>query len=202
MKKTIFIMLSLSLILAVVTSSCKQEAKGEASGTNDNPEEIVEPTSAEEVPVQASPRMESSGKVDGVNINIDYGSPSVKGREIWGGLEPYGKVWRAGANETTNIEFSADVMVNGKPLVAGKYGFFLIPIEGEEWIAIFNEEWSRELHGAWGAFGYKQEKDVLRIDVSPEWADEVMEQLTYTVVKNGFEFGWEKARISFEVKSK
>ena len=150
---------------------------------------------------QASPRKQSSGKVDGVTINIDYGSPGVKGRKIWGGLESYGKVWRAGANETTSVEFSADVTVNGKPIPAGKYGFFLIPNENETWVAIFNEEWSRELHGAWGAFGYKSEKDVLRLDVTPEWSEDVMERLEYKVVDKGFDFGWEKARIKFEVKS-
>ena len=150
---------------------------------------------------QASPRKQASGEVDGVSVNIDYGSPSVKGREIWGGLEPYGKVWRAGANETTSIEFTDDVTVNGKSLPAGKYGFFIIPHEEGEWIVIFNEEWSRELHGAWGAFGYKQEKDVLRLDVMPEWSKENMESLEYKVEGDMVKFGWEKLRITLEIKA-
>ena len=150
---------------------------------------------------QASPRKKASGEIDGVTVNIDYGSPSVKGREIWGGLEPYGKVWRAGANETTNFEFSDDVTINGKSLPAGKYGFFIIPDEEGDWVVIFNEEWSRELHGAWGAFGYKQEKDVLRLDIKPEWSKENMESLEYKIVEDEVKFGWEKLRITLNIKA-
>ena len=192
------------IMLAFVSISCKQEAKGKDITSQVGSSEAIEIDTNEsaEEPVQASPRKQSSGDVDGVTISIDYGSPAVKDRTIWGELEGYGKVWRAGANETTAIEFNADVMVNGKFLPAGKYGFFLIPIEGEAWIAIFNEDWSQELHGAWGAFGYKQEKDVLRIDVTPDWEKESMERLEYTVSKKGFDFGWEKARIKFEITSK
>ena len=205
MKKVLVSLLSCSILLSVAFTGCRQVAKGEDSDSEAQPEESVEITEiAEEgeTPVQASPRKQSTGKIDGITVNVDFGSPSVKGRKIWGGLEGYEKVWRAGANQTTSIEFSGDVTVNGKALPAGKHAFFLIPYEEDAWIAIFNEEWSQEEHGAWGAFGYKQEKDVLRIDVTPDWSDEVMESLEYKVVKDGIEFGWEKARIKLLVKSK
>jgi len=206
MIRSIHTLLSISIVmlLFVTANSCKQEAKGEESTSNEAETKEADPdieNETEEVLTQASPRKQASGQVDGITINIDYGSPSVKGRKIWGGLESYGKVWRAGANETTSIEISAAAKINGESIPAGKYGFFIIPMEEGKWIGVFNEEWSRELHGAWGAFSYKLEKDVLRVDVSPEWAKEVMETLEYKVTDSGFEFVWEKVRIKFEVQA-
>src|SRR5438067_13264250 len=87
----------------------------------------------------ASPRDSVSGKAAGSTITINYGSPSVKGRKIWGGLEAYGKVWRAGANEATTFTTTKDIKVEGKPLAAGTYGFFLIPNENGTWTVIFNK---------------------------------------------------------------
>ena len=78
---------------------------------------------------QKSPRLQAKGTVNGANIVIDYGAPSVKGRTIWGGLEKYGAVWRAGANENTTIAFSHDAKVNGQQLPAGTYGLHIIPFE-------------------------------------------------------------------------
>jgi len=202
MKKAFILAISIAILFAFTTAGCKQEAKGGDTTSEIKSEEEVSTENEEDAPPQASPRKQASDNIGDLAISIDYGSPAVKGRVIWGELEGYGKVWRAGANETTSIEFSADVMVNGNPLPAGKYGFFLIPIEGEAWVAIFNEEWSQELHGSWGAFGYKQEKDVLRVDVTPEWVKESMERLEYTVNDSGFAFAWEKARINFEITSK
>ena len=202
MKKAFILAISIAILFAFTTAGCKQEAKGGDATSEIKSEEEVSTENEEDAPPQASPRKQASDNIGDLAISIDYGSPAVKGRVIWGELEGYGKVWRAGANETTSIEFSADVMVNGNPLPAGKYGFFLIPIEGEAWVAIFNEEWSQELHGSWGAFGYKQEKDVLRVDVTPEWVKESMERLEYTVNDSGFAFAWEKARINFEITSK
>jgi hypothetical protein len=200
MKKAFILAISIAVLFAFTTAGCKQEAKGgDATDQVKNEEDVDLEESEEEAPTQASPLKQASGDIEDLTISIDYGSPAVKGRVIWGELEGYGKVWRAGANETTSIEFSSDVIVNGNPLPAGKYGFFLIPIDGEAWVAIFNEEWSQELHGSWGAFGYKQEKDVLRIDVTPEWVKESLERLEYTVNDTGFTFAWEKARIKFEI---
>ncbi len=143
-----------------------------------------------------SPRQQASGEISGVAITVDYGSPAVKGRTVWGDLEPYGKVWRAGANETTSIELSGDVTVNGNDLAAGKYAIFMIPNENEGWVVIFNKGWD-----AWGAFSYAEDQDVLRISVTPEWSDDVVERLTY-YVDGGLKFAWEKARINLEVKAK
>src|SRR6187549_2507951 len=84
-----------------------------------------------------SPPGTATGKVNGATITINYSSPSVKGRKIWGDLVPYGQTWRAGANEATTFETDKEIMVEGKSLPAGKYAFFTIPGE-KEWVIIFN----------------------------------------------------------------
>lgn len=95
---------------------------------------------------------------------VAYSRPAVNGRVIWGGLVPYGRVWRAGANEPTTIAFDRDVTINGKPLVAGTYALFVLP-EQKAWTFIF----SRNTKG-WGAFGYNDKDDALRVTVKPEKA--------------------------------
>ena len=190
------------LILFTVASCGKKAAESAEEATDAVATEVSnEEEAGEEEQQVASPRKQASGNIDGVAVNVDYGSPAVKDREIWGGLEAYGKVWRAGANETTSMEFDKDVTINGESLPAGKYGFYLIPNEEGAWVAIFNEEWSREEHDSWGAYNYKQDKDVLRVDVEPTWADDVQERLMYSVGDGSVNFAWEKARVSLEVKS-
>jgi len=143
---------------------------------------------------QKSPRLQAKGTVNGANIVIDYGAPSVKGRTIWGGLEKYGAVWRAGANENTTVTFDKDVKVNGKDLPAGKYGFFIIPNETGEWVVIFSKK-----NDAWGAFSYAESDDALRLMVQPETLSEVQEQLMYAVDNSGIVFAWEKVQIHLDV---
>ena len=142
-----------------------------------------------------SPRQQANGKIDGVAITVDYGAPSVKGRTIWGGLEPYDKVWRAGANENTTVSFDKNVIINGQPLPAGKYGFFIIPKEHGDWIVIFNKK-----NDEWGAFSYKQEEDALRVALTPQFTTDVQEQLKYSVADNAIGFAWEKVRLNIPVK--
>jgi len=139
-----------------------------------------------------SPRMQAEGEVFGSNTVVDYGAPSVKGREIWGGLEAYGKVWRAGANENTTIEFDKDVKINGKKLAAGKYGFFIIPNENSDWVLIFNKK-----NDAWGAYDYKEKDDAVRVNVTPIFVDDVQEMLQFRIGENTIMFAWEKVRIAF-----
>ncbi|MEP6646656.1 MAG: DUF2911 domain-containing protein, partial [Saprospiraceae bacterium] len=115
-----------------------------------------------------------------VTVTVDYSSPNVTGPtgtdrngKIWGQLVPYGLTdlgfglrnpspWRAGANENTTIAFSHDVMIEGKPLKAGKYGLFLIVQEDGPWTWIFSNNST-----AWGSFFYKEKDDALRVDVQP-----------------------------------
>jgi hypothetical protein len=96
------------------------------------------------------------------DITVNYHRPLANGRKVWGGLVPYGQVWRAGANENTTIRFSDAVTIEGKALPAGTYGLHMIPSESGDWTVIFSN-----MSTAWGAFSYKQDEDALRVTVKP-----------------------------------
>jgi len=144
---------------------------------------------------QKSPRQQVTGKVGKTTIDIDYSAPSVKGRTVWGGLEKYGEVWRAGADSNTTFSFDKDVIIGGATIPAGKYGFFMIPNEDDDWVIILNKK-----NDGWGAYSYNQEEDILRMIINPKFVKENMEILSYVVVENGIEFGWEKARVFIPIK--
>jgi len=146
-----------------------------------------------------SPPATATGKVNGATITINYSSPAVKGRQIWGSLVPYDKVWRAGANEATIFETDKDIIVEGKPVKAGKYSLYAIPGE-KEWTIIFNSQ-----TGQWGIKmdGSTTEdpaKDVLRVKVKPQKTKAMQERLTYRVDKNGFALVWENVEVPVMVK--
>lgn len=143
---------------------------------------------------QESPRKQASGNVGDITVSIDYGAPSVKGRTIWGGLEKYGNVWRAGANENTTIAFDKEAKIGDVTVPAGKYGFFIIPNKNADWIIILNSK-----NDAWGHFSYNKDEDVLRMNVTPKFVDENQEMLVYKVGEKGITFSWEKARIFIPV---
>ena len=106
------------------------------------------------------------------DITINYHRPLVNGRKVFGGLESYGKVWRAGANENTTITFSDPVTIEGNALAAGTYGLHMIPNENE-WTVIFSKAAT-----SWGSFTYDQAEDALRVTVKPQPTD-FHDALTY-----------------------
>ncbi len=122
---------------------------------------------------RASQRQEIKQTVGDATITIIYHRPNVNGRKIWGGLVPYDKVWRSGANEATFFEVSRDVNVNGKPLPAGKYSLHTIPTS-TNWTVIFNKK-----HDQWGSFDYDEKLDGLRVSSQLEKAD-FRESLSYS----------------------
>ena len=140
-----------------------------------------------------SPRDSVSGTVAGSRISINYGSPAVKGRKVFGELEPFGKVWRAGANEATVFITSKDITVGGKKLPAGTYGFFAIPT-ATTWTVIFNK-----VAKQWGAFKYDESKDALRVVVKSV-ATAMNERLVYKISASGFSLNWDKLSIPVAVK--
>jgi hypothetical protein len=105
-------------------------------------------------------------------ISVTYHRPRVKGRKIWGWLEPYGRVWRAGANENTVFEVSDPVTVEGKTLPKGIYGLHMIPGESE-WTVIFSKR-----ANSWGSYSYDPAEDALRVTVKPQTTD-MRDALTY-----------------------
>lgn len=143
-----------------------------------------------------SPRKEMNAKIGTVDIAINYGSPSKRGREIWGtSLVPYGgKVWRTGANEATTIKFSHDVMIEGKKLPAGSYSLFTV-----------NEENSATIHfnselGQWGT-NHDASKDVLVVQVSPEQKELDAESMDFIADGDAIVLRWGKRAIPFKISA-
>lgn len=148
---------------------------------------------------QASPAATATGTVNGANVSIKYNSPSVKGRTIWGGLVPYDKVWRAGANSATVIETDKELKVEGKTLPAGKYSVYAIPGE-KEWTVIFNSQ-----TGQWGITRAGETtldpaKDVLRVNVKPKKSATMNERLVYSVTEKGIVLSWENLDVPVSIK--
>jgi hypothetical protein len=143
-------------------------------------------------------RLSKNGKVEGtiggVNITIEYGRPKVKGRTIWGGLVPFDKVWRTGADEATTFATIKDINVEGKKIAAGTYSLFTIPGEAE-WTIIFNK-----VAEQWGAFRYDKGQDALRVNVKPAAAEHV-EEMTFKIEGNKVVLYWEKLSVPFVIST-
>jgi hypothetical protein len=144
-----------------------------------------------------SQRAEVSQRIGITDITISYHRPLVNDRKVWGDLVPYGKVWRAGANENTTITFSDPVQIEGKALDKGTYGLHMIP-NADEWTIIFSKNST-----SWGAFTYDEREDALRVTVKPQVAD-MHNALTYDFDQLKpdsalVELEWEKIAVPFKV---
>jgi len=131
------------------------------------------------------------------DITINYHRPLVKGRKVFGGIVPYGQVWRAGANENTTITFTDPVTIEGQSLAAGTYGLHMIP-EQNEWTVILSK-----VATAWGSFTYSEKEDALRVKVKPQEAS-FHEALTYdfdqpTADSAVITMSWDKVAVPFKV---
>ena len=105
-------------------------------------------------------------------VKITYSQPQKKNREIFGELVPFGKIWRTGANEATEITTTKDIVVNNILLKAGTYSLFTIP-EKDKWTIVINTD-----VGMWGAYNYNPKKDLWRFDVPPQTTDKIYEAFT------------------------
>lgn len=99
------------------------------------------------------------GKPGKLIARVIYSRPQLKGREIFGKLEPYGKVWRLGANQATELDIYAPVKIAGHNIQPGRYTLYAIP-QPNKWTIILNSQTD-----TWGAYGYHENKDILRTDV-------------------------------------
>jgi hypothetical protein len=132
------------------------------------------------------------------DVTLAFHRPAVKGRTIWGGLVPYGEVWRLGANNATTLTVSDPVKVAGHDIPAGSYGLFALPGK-DRWTLILSK---RPVQ--WGAFFYRPEEDLLRFEVTPE-PGPMTEWLTFTILPAGFgkaavTFQWEKLQFTFPIE--
>ena len=150
---------------------------------------------------QPSPKCTINQMVGLTDVEIEYSRPGTKGRNIFGDLVPFGKVWRTGANANTTISFSEDVIIDGKTLKKGKYALFTLP-KVESWEVIFYSKTDN-----WGNPEEWNEADVaLRASVVPEMLNRNIESLTFDInnLDNNFatlNLSWEKTLVSlkFEV---
>ena len=136
----------------------------------------------------------------GKTVKTDYSSPRMKGRKIFGGLVPYGEVWRTGANEATTFVTSSDITVGGKNVPAGNYTIFTVPGE-DKWTLIINKK-----TGEWG-IPYKYESDELaRVDMKVSKLPSPMENFTISFQKSGngctMNIEWENTRASVDISAK
>ncbi len=142
---------------------------------------------------RTSPMAVSSFKRPSIYIKAVYGQPMKRGREIFGALEPYGQVWRTGANEATEITTTKDIRVGNKTLKAGTYTLFSVP-EKDKWKIIFNSDL-----GQWGAFKYDPTKDVLTTEVPVTQSAELYEAFTikFDETRTGADMmlAWDKTKV-------
>jgi hypothetical protein len=154
--------------------------------------------SAQELP-KTSPHGEVEQVIGLTKVEVDYSRPSVRGRQIFGDLLPFGQLWRLGANMNTTIEFDGPVQVDGNKLAPGKYSMFAIP-DKDYWVIILNKNTT-----LWGEGDYKEAEDALRIKAKAE-PGEFTETLTisFDEVKDDqarMDIRWDKTRVSVMIKA-
>lgn len=190
-------MKKLVIVLVLITTifSCKNETK-----KTDNYEHKNHPTKSvkENIPKKKvlSPHQSTMAMIGDAHIHIDYSSPGVRGRIIFGGLVGYDQVWQAGAHMATWLETNKDLIINGVTLPKGKYGFFTIPSKGD-WTVMINKNWEQH-----GKDEYNEKDDVIRFKITPTLSEEITEHLEYKVNKINDKSGtismaWEKVKLEF-----
>lgn len=136
----------------------------------------------------------TQGTIDGVEITVEFGRPSVKERTIWGGLVPYDRVWRTGADEATTISLGSEASIEGQTLAAGTYSLFTIPGE-TAWTVVFNR-----VAEQWGAFNYDESQDALRVTVDSQSTDFV-ETLDFEIDDSHVVLRWADLAVPFEISA-
>ncbi|OEK03036.1 hypothetical protein BFP97_16570 [Roseivirga sp. 4D4] len=192
MKKINLLLLSLLAVTLIACGNNKKQKEAEA----DHDHATAQTTSPGK---SKSPASQAMTNIGDTHVHIEYHAPSVRGRQIFGGLVAYNEVWVTGAHSATSINFPNDVSLNGNKVPKGKYAFFTIPGESE-WTIIINENYEQHL-----ADDYDQELDVTRFTVKPEKLAETQEQLLYEVKPTGDKEGtisisWADVKVSFNVK--
>ncbi len=160
---------------------------------------IFELTAQQFVTPRPSPKASVSQMVGVTKVTVDYGSPGVKNRVVWGELVPYNEVWRTGANELTTITFDDPVKINGTELPAGTYGIHSVPRK-DEWDIIISKDAKID-----GPSTFIPEKEILRVKAKPE-EHHFMERMTFLftdVTDNSAVVNllWDKLKVSFTLET-
>ncbi len=147
---------------------------------------------------RVSPLNVISSRYKDTYLKIIYGQPQKKGRAVFGGLVPYGQVWRTGANEATELTVTTDILINGLELKAGTYSLFTIPGESK-WTIILNADL-----GLWGAYNYNPKRDVLRFEIVPVTTTEVTDFFTIGIDPNNNRAEifllWDRTKVSIPLQ--
>ena len=161
------------------------------------------PTPKVEIP-QTSPKSTVTQRVGITDITVEYFRPGMKGRKIFGAadqhpLEPWGEIWRAGANNTTKVTFSTPVKIGGKELPAGSYGLFA-QLGEDEWTIIFTKAPNQ-----WGAYSYNPKDDVARVTAKPVKLAQPVETFTIDIndvrdTSATINLAWEKTHVSVPIE--
>lgn len=159
---------------------------------------VITSLNAQAPAVPAASPLGSVYQVVGISeVTVKYSRPSVKGRQIFGGVVPFDQVWRTGANSATTIAFTNDATISGTKLAAGTYGIFTIPGK-TEWTVILSKD-----NNLWGSGNYNPGNDALRFKVTPEKTSNV-ELLTFNFEtvesdKAKLTISWADVKISFDI---
>lgn len=195
--KTLFANLILVALLFNCSKVKKEEEPKEISpqNTTSNDDAILIQEQTEPDTLKGSLKARAIAEVGNVNVTINYYSPAVRGRVIWGGLVPFDNVWVTGAHRATSIEFNHDLVIGGVTVLAGKYALFTIPGKAE-WTIIINRNWQQHL-----ADNYNQLEDLVRVKVKPETEQAHQERLRYVIESENSNDGeiviyWEKLEVS------
>jgi hypothetical protein len=145
-----------------------------------------------------SPNATLTQEIGVMEVTVKYSRPGIKDRKIFGGLVPFGELWRTGANASTSIEFSDEVTIEGNKVAAGKYGLYTIPGENE-WTIIFNK------NIGWGTGDYKKEDDVARFTVKPKKIEHTVETFTieFDNIRDNWAYvvlEWENTLVNFKIE--
>ena len=183
-----------TICFALLLIGCKEQTNKEEQQHQHQNVKVEKEGTTPKKPL--SPHTSTMAMIGDAHIHIDYSSPGVRGRIIFGGLLAYDQVWQAGAHMATWIETNKDLEIDGKVLPSGKYGIFTIPSK-DEWTVMINKKWDQH-----GKDEYDEKDDVIRFNVKPITLEESIEHLAYQVNKiddqNGsISLAWEKVKIEF-----
>jgi hypothetical protein len=165
---------------------------------------VTEDVAAVHIPLQenisvTSVKASTQEIIDGTTLSINYYSPRVRGRFLWGGLVPLDEVWVTGAHSATTLSITSDFMIEGTTIPAGKYGLFTIPSKGE-WTLVLNKNWQQHLTD-----DYDPGDDIIRVPLLKENNEIPIERLEYFIQNLGnkvarISMKWELVMISFDVQ--
>ena len=193
----------LVLLISILSFSCGQKNETKTDLTQSPTEKkavesfVIQPQTHRDT-LKGSLKALATGKIGNLSVTVNYYSPAVRGRVIWGGLVPFEQVWVTGAHRATSIAFDSAVKIGGKEIPAGKYAFFTIPSKAD-WTIIINKNWNQHL-----ADNYNVKDDVVRLMVKPEIKEAHQERLRYVIESEGKNAGeivvyWEKLEVSLPI---